>query len=275
MGQPIDVVTEPDSSVSGGQALTVSKSQYWKSFADQNWDVYAYDWGKFYGCTYDQVNNGSCLFLQPVPPVSQYARTTHGFEDVVVPVRIGEHQLLNDGLIGFWKETAAGELDNVFHAPQTIEGLNLPPDVVYKPGLTTPCIEVFSQDSPHNLSLRIQDDPLGMTLLMDPRGVVHATCGVLPVQQLQIPSRYYSSALKQIGVTFRVGPILTDSEQLHAALPKEPGFAWSWVTKLNGSTWQETSDIVDATPRAEFFLNPLLVDGWFRLVPTKDNQETS
>jgi hypothetical protein len=105
--------------------------------------------------------------------------------------------------------------------------------------------------------------------------VVHATCGVLPVQQLQIPALYYAAALKQMGVTFRVGPILTDSEQLHAALPKEPGFAWSWVTKLNGSTWQETSDIADATPRAEFFLNPLLVDGWFRLVPTEDNQEVS
>jgi hypothetical protein len=275
MGQPVDILSGPDSGLPGGQSFDISKSPYWKSFADQNWDVYAYDWGKFYGCTYNQVNNGSCLFLQPIPPVNQYARTTHGFEDVVVPVRIGEHQLLNDGLVGFWKETADGDLDNVFHAPQTIDGLNLPPDVVYKPGLTTPCIEVFSKDSPDNLQLRVQDDPLELTILMDPRGVVHATCGVLPVQQLQIPALYYAAALKQMGVTFRVGPILTDSEQLHAALPKEPGFKWSWVTKLNGSIWQETSDIADATPRAEFFLNPLLVDGWFRLVPTEDNQEVS
>jgi hypothetical protein len=272
MGQPVSVQSVLDSGIAGGQALDVGKSRNWKSFADQNWDVFAFDWGKLYGCTYEDVNNGSCQFLQTLEPVSDFARTTHGFENVVTPVRLGEHQLLNDGLIGFWKEADDGELDNVFHSPQTTEGLNLPPDIVYQPGSTTPCIKAYSSATPDNLSLRIQGDPLNLTLLLDPRGVVHATSGVLPVQQLEIPSHYYSPALKRMGVTFRVGPILTDSERLYAALPKEPGFAWSWVTKLNGATWQETGNIVEATPRAEFFRDPSLVDGWFKLTPTDVTQ---
>jgi hypothetical protein len=266
------VQSVPDSGIAGGQALDVGKSRNWKSFADQNWDVFAFDWGKLYGCTYEDVENGSCPFWPTPTPesIGDFARTTHGFENVVTPVRLGEHQLLNDGLIGFWKEADDGELDKVFHSPQTIEGLNLPADIMYQPGRTTPCIKAYSSATPDNLTLRIQDAPLELTLLLDPRGVVHATSGVLPVQQLQIPSQYYSPALKRMGVTFRVGPILTDSEQLYAALPKEPGFAWSWVTKLSGATWQESPNIVEATPRAEFFRDPTLVDGWFKLTPTDE-----
>ena len=264
----------PDSGIADGQALEVQKSRNWKSFADQNWDVFAFDWGRLYGdkpsgCSYQDVMNGLCPFWPP-KAVSDFARTTHGFENVVTPVRLGEHQLLNDGLIGFWKETDDGKLDNVFHSPQTVEDLNLPADIVYQPGRTTPCIKAYSSATPDNLCLRIQDAPLNLTLLLDPRGVVHATSGVLPVQELQIPPQYYSSALNRMGVTFRVGPILTDSEQLFAALPKEPGFAWSWVTKLNGATWQESRNIVEATPRAEFFRDPTLVDGWFKLTPTDE-----
>ena len=43
-------------------------------------------------------------FHRKQPP--DYARMTHGFEKVVIPLRLGEYQLLNDGLVGFWKETA-------------------------------------------------------------------------------------------------------------------------------------------------------------------------
>jgi hypothetical protein len=71
-----------------------------------------------------------------------------------------------------------------------------------------------------------------------------------------------------MGVTFRVGPLVTDSEQLHAALPKEPGYAWSWITKPNGSTWDETPKITDATEQAHFFKPPKIVEGWLKLTPS-------
>jgi hypothetical protein len=108
-------------------------------------------------------------------------------------------------------------------------------------------------------------------MLLDPRCVVHATCGVLPVRSLEIPSAYYAGALKRMGVTFRLSPILTDSERLHAALPKEAGYVWSWVTKPNGSTWAETTDIVDATEHALFFKPPKIVEGWLKLTPKDDS----
>jgi len=108
---------------------------------------------------------------------------------------------------------------------------------------------------------------------MDPRGVIHATSGILPVYKLEIPSAYYADALKRMGVTFRVSPILTDSEQLHAALPKEAGYVWSWITKPDGSTWKETVAIADATEHAHFFKPPKIVEGWLKLTPKNETVE--
>ena len=76
--------------------------------------------------------------------------------------------------------------------------------------------------------------------------------------------------LKRLAVTFRVSPILTDSEQFHAAAPKEPGYVWSWVTKPNGSTWEETGNIVEATEHAHFFSPPKIVERWLKLTPKDD-----
>ncbi len=259
LGQPMVAETPDDPTIAGRKAIRLTKSRNWNAFVDQDWTVFAEDWGRFYGCSLDDVMNESCTFLGP--PADGYARTTGGVEKVVIPMRLGEHHLLNDGLVGFWKETAEGELDNVFYVPQTLDRLTMAAG-----------LQGYTSETEHNLSLTLRDEPLGLTMLMDPRGVVHATSGVLPVSKLEIPSAYYADVLKRMKVTFRVGPIITDSEQLHAAVPKEPGHEWSWVARRDGSSWDETKnkDIVDATEHAHFFSPPKIVEGWLKLTPKKD-----
>jgi hypothetical protein len=268
MGQPAVSERVDDSTIAGGQAIVLKKSNRWKTFSAQGWDVFADDWGRFYDqCSFKSVMDQSCLFLE-AHPLADYERTTHGFEKVVVPVRLGEHQLLNDGLVGYWKETPEGDLDNVFHSPQTPDNLQIIEDVDYdKVGPAHPCIRARRPGVADEFGMALADDPQTLTLLMDPRGVVHATCGVLPVSQLEIPSAYYAETLKHIGITFCVSPLLTDSEQLHAAVPKEAGYEWSWVTRPSGSTWNETGDIVDATEHVHFFRPPKIVEGWLKLSP--------
>jgi hypothetical protein len=273
MGQPTDAATIDDPSIAGGKAIRVTRSARWNAFVDQDWGTFAYDWGRFYDCSFQQIVGASCPFFNA--DHADYARTTHGFEKVAVPIRLGEHQLLNDGLVGFWKERADGDLSNVFHAPQTLDDLEIGADVTFQPGRETPCISAYAANATDNLSMTLQDDPLALTMLVDPRGVVHATCGILPVAQLQIPPAYYADALARMGVTFRVSPILTDAEQLHAALPKEAGYVWSWVTRPNGSTWQETGAIADATEHAHFFKPPKLVEGWLKLTPKQTALENA
>ena len=264
MGQTMDWGTVADPTITGGEALGLKKTRLWQAFANQDWDVLAYDWGHYYNCSYLDIEGGSCSFLDSVP---NYARTTNGFEKVFLPLRLGEHQLLNDGLVGFWEETGEGELDNVFHAPQTLDDVDVSDDVLYKPNRTSPCIRPHADKQSDNLRLTLQDEPRALTILMDPRGVIHATSGILPVSQMEIPPAYYADALKSMGVTFRVSPLLTDAEELHAAVPKEPGYKWSWVTKSNADTWAEPATIADATEQAHFFKPPKIVEGWLKLTP--------
>src|SRR5215217_1263791 len=112
MGQTTHCEPVEDPTIQGGKATRLKKSRYWQAFADHDWCVFGYDWGQFFNCSLEKIlgeNGQSCSFLDDTPP-KDYARTTHGFEKVVIPLRFGEYQLLNDGLVGFWKETAEGEL---------------------------------------------------------------------------------------------------------------------------------------------------------------------
>jgi hypothetical protein len=46
---------------------------------------------------------------------------------------------------------------------------------------------------------------LNLTLLMDPRGHVHATTGLLPTATIELPAEFYAAALSRMAVTFRAG----------------------------------------------------------------------
>ena len=48
------------------------------------------------------------------------SRDDDHFSQVRFPVRIGEYQQFNDGLVGFWKESAGGAYeDGIFYSPQS------------------------------------------------------------------------------------------------------------------------------------------------------------
>jgi len=51
--------------------------------------------------------------------LAREGRDDDGFTRVLFPLRIGEYKQFNDGLVGYWKETAAGYENNKFYAPQS------------------------------------------------------------------------------------------------------------------------------------------------------------
>jgi len=77
-------------------------------------------------------------------------------------------------------------------------------------------------------------ESVAVTLLMDPRGSVHAFSGLLPTAALALPPAETASALKAISPSFRYGPILPDSTiqadgaaRLRLPLPAaRRGWAW-------------------------------------------------
>lgn len=155
-------------------------------------------------------------------------RDTDGATRVKFPVRIGEYQQLNDGVIGYWPENQDGSLSDTFYAPQSDKIKN--EQIVTHPSEQL----IFWQ--------AIADPSQTFTLLIEPRGKVHATCGILPTKAIDLPPSYYTEALKNIEITFLTAPILTDAYKIKLPLPTEVGYAWSWLQKER-FTWKEVSTV--------------------------------
>ncbi len=152
-------------------------------------------------------------------------RETDNFTAVQFPIRLGEYQQLNDGVVGYWKENASGYEGDTFYAPQSDLALN-------------DNFIVAHSAAPHNLVQALAAPPQVVSMLIDPTAKVHATCGVLPAKALDIPSEQYAAALQAIEVTFLAAPLLTDQTQIKRDLPSAPGYVWSWLEKSNG-VWLE------------------------------------
>ena len=162
-------------------------------------------------------------------------RETNGFSLVRFPVRIGEHHQLGDGVVGFWLEDQAQGMIPGFHDVRADEN---------------PLVQAIDMPSQY------------LTTIIDPRGTVHATIGILPTRTLQIPVTMYQSALEGMAVTFLTAPLLTDGDRVAVPLPNEPGFAWSWQEQ-SPAGWIERTGLPQ--PDARIPEQPTLREGWLTL----------
>ena len=159
-------------------------------------------------------------------------RDDNGFSNVRFPVRIGEYRQFNDGTVGYWRENKNGDYeDDAFFSPQSDE-VELK-DKHLKTHKTDPDAMVFLQT--------VKSEPQILSLLIDPRGLVHATTGILPVKSISIPPDQYAAALQNIEITFLTTPVLTDTGKIHLPLPDEAGYQWSWLQQDVREKWSEVS----------------------------------
>lgn len=212
------------------------------------------------------VHQGWHVFRQDL---NRTTRQTDSFTRVRFPVRVGEYKQFNDGLVGYWIESGNGYQGDLFYTP----GSNA--------GVQNAKIKTHSKD-PLDLWVALDDAPVHLSMLVDPRGQIHATTGILPTQAVQIPPDQFAVALKKIEITFLSTPILTDSGkinptdrgQVNLPLPAEPGFAWSWVEKYPGDIgWMEASEIGRANPQAAFAAPQEIREGWLKLRPVAEQTQ--
>ena len=184
-----------------------------------------------------------------------------GISDINFPIRIGEYHQMNDGLVGYWPEDETGNLSgDSFFAPQSQQ--------VGSTNIRT------HADGDVNIMQSINGAPQTMTLLIDPRGAIHATSGILPTQALEIHPEHYAQALKNIQAVFSTSPLLMEQGKTEIPLPKQPGYIWSWVTQQNG-TWTETNDIKTVKLNATFSGKQTIQGGWLKLSLREDSVEES
>jgi hypothetical protein len=157
--------------------------------------------------------------------MQQTTRDDDNFTGVQFPLRIGEHQQLNDGVLGFWSEAADKSLTGqAFHSAYS-EGIS--------DGHISSSITLFQA---------LEDQPMTLSMLVDPRGTVHATSGIVPIKEISIPPDQFAAALQAIEITFLTAPILTGQGTIQLPLPAEAGYTWSWLQKEQ-STWSRIPSV--------------------------------
>ena len=217
------------------------------------------------------------LELQGLPAISQNItafsadlfvnpdRTNDGFPKLKFPIRIGEYQQFNDSLIGYWVETVNNTYqDNTFYAPQSC--------YVPHPQIKTlfDHADDPTPDTPVNLEQTLEaDTDQTLVMLVDPRGRINASCGVLPAKSISIPPEQYLPAMQTIAVTFLSAPLLSDINQINLSLPEVTDYEWSWLEK-EGNNWS-TNPLHPFNSQAVFDAPQKIHEGWLKLSKRSSN----
>lgn len=142
-----------------------------------------------------------------------------------IPFRIhlGAAADYQDGLVGYYD---LGNYDqfNVVTIPADLPLTEIPNSYVHIA-------------SPDQLTTSLSGPAKVVTLLMDPRGIVNASTGILPVSKFRVPRNFVEPVLRNLQLYFKVGPLLSALETLEdgtsTILLSPPALSpgtWSWVT---------------------------------------------
>lgn len=153
-------------------------------------------------------------------------RYNQNWTSVTFPCRLGEHMQFNDGLIGYWTENSNGLLSEKIIAPQTTTSTT-----------NNTLIEEYKNGVFQDQSLVLNANPLKMTMLMDPHGLLHATTGILPTKAISIPEKYFLPALQKLKIWFASSPIIQpkgSKRETQINLPKITDMQWQWWDPYQG-----------------------------------------
>lgn len=184
----------------------------------------------------------------------QFAAASNGFTEVKIPVRIGEHHQLNDGVMCWWEWE--GESENLrikhWHLPQELAGEN------DQKKAEKHCLETFLSDQPRHLGL-----------LVNPLGHVHLSSGVLPVKSVDLPAVHYQDAMSKMKGTLFTGPLITPKDELAIPLPNVVRHQWSWLGKNADRLAFKAPNLHELPDQLE------IRDGWLQLEEQNNEPKTS
>jgi hypothetical protein len=186
-------------------------------------------------------------------------------------VELGDVESRRDGLMGYF----TGDDYSRFNATHPLPG-------AAAGGYLAPIGEGNRLSVPLNTAPGAA--PVGVTLVLDPRGTVSARCGILPQREIGLPARYVEGPMAAMQATFRTGPLLavlhplpgapvaegTDPDRvprpLPYPLPAERNGVWEWVELLGSGPL--IRPLAAAGDRAELSELPAsLREGHLRFLP--------
>lgn len=204
---------------------------------------------------------GAPVYNQSWPDTLQ--KKAAGVESLKFPVRLGSLQLYDDGLLGYFTGDTYTTFNSV-HTPDNFQPGSYLNPVGYQGNYITIAFD-YPAYTPQYISM-----------LLDPRGDVHAFTGLFPVKTVSLPAHYFVSALPRLAVTFRTGPAITDAQAIRLPYPTEKNGTWSWIQRTgpaDPTNWTDPAgwtveNIVKANEQARLPGSPSrLVEGWLKLTP--------
>jgi hypothetical protein len=195
--------------------------------------------------------------VTPTPPYTE-VKNIGDVETVAFPVRLGSLELRDDGLIGYFLPSDDYSKFYSVHIPEEFTSDSYVQQIVAQ-----------SDGGPSqyqgDINLDCQGGSMTITMLLDPRGKVHAYSGILPVMSSALPAHLVEDFIKQLKVTFRAGPIIADPGALRVPQPAEDHGVWKWLQRSAPTSWEEDL-ILDADDSARLPDAQLqLREGWLQL----------
>jgi hypothetical protein len=181
-----------------------------------------------------------------------------GLEKQKFQIRMGSLDLFDDGLLGYF---TGDDYDN-FHAVHEPEGLA---------PATKPYLVPIAKGAYLDAAFDGTDQTI--TMVLDPRGDVHMSTGILPVQRVTLPNEFVTPVMGQFALTFRTGPVLSETAQVRIPYPTERHGDWSWaqltVPTVPGQAADYTrKSLVKTGHEARLdSAPPALMEGWLAFKP--------
>ncbi|MFT5832697.1 MAG: hypothetical protein ACI97N_000310 [Cognaticolwellia sp.] len=144
-------------------------------------------------------------------------------KNIEFPIQIGKQELATNGIVGYYKNMDFSKLYVLNDKDQS---------------------DYLEQAEFENISIEHEID---IVLVMNPNCVVHIISGILPVFELSLSSKLTKKAIQNMNVSFRIGPIINDADNLR--LPKPSDSSKKLIWQQNGKEQQE---IQTATQDASF-----------------------
>lgn len=194
-----------------------------------------------------------------------------GVCDFAWPVRLGDSALRSDGLIGYFRDSPDGEAG----AYPTFNAVQAPADATS--GYLTQIgggnyLELKPIDDTVTSPDPARQQSCRLTLLLDPRGSVHAFSGILPVAEISLPTSFSAPALATMAYLFRSGPLITIPEAVRIPRPAEQRGSWAWFDNVLGNSVPVVAadDLIALTTTA-----PVVREGWLRFTPNPSDGGSS
>jgi hypothetical protein len=200
----------------------------------------------------------------PVSPVTANPNIPD-FTTSAFSIRFGDQASREDGVIGYFENQEYSAFNSVV-APQTVQNF-------------VKGIGPLSVEDGNYIHLPFEGSTTEIvTLLVDPRASIHATTGILPVKEVQIPAQFVNGPLSHIEVTFRVGPLLSKIQPASTSGGVTPPYpdtmSYLPVSEKNGTwSWWENTVSDPGTPDAKnnwtgFGLDNATINAGFKGQPT-------